>query len=102
MGNHSSSQSSLVFKQKLLNWRNGLLAESRETLNHLKEEFKQRTSIIVSHRISSIRHANKLIVIDQGSIIESGTHESLLALNGVYTEMYTKQLADENDLNQSL
>ena len=96
----------LIRDPKLLLLDDCLSAVDTETeeiiLNHLKEEFKQRTSIIVSHRISSIRHANKLIVIDQGSIIESGTHESLLALNGVYTEMYTKQLADENDLNQSL
>jgi ATP-binding cassette subfamily B protein len=96
----------LIRDPKLLLLDDCLSAVDTETeeiiLNHLKEEFKQRTSIIVSHRISSIRHANKLIVIDQGSIIESGTHESLLALNGVYAEMYTKQLADENDLNQSL
>lgn len=96
----------LIRDPKLLLLDDCLSAVDTETeeiiLNHLKEEFKQRTSIIVSHRISSIRHANKLIVIDQGSIIESGTHESLLALNGVYAEMYTKQLADENDLNQPL
>lgn len=96
----------LIRNPKLLLLDDCLSAVDTETeeiiLNHLKEEFKQRTSIIVSHRISSIRHANKLIFIDQGSIIESGTHESLLALNGVYAEMYTKQLADENDLNQTL
>lgn len=96
----------LIRDPKLLLLDDCLSAVDTETeeiiLNHLKEEFKQRTSIIVSHRISSIRHANKLIVIDYGTIIESGTHETLLALNGVYAEMYTKQLADENDLNQTL
>ena len=96
----------LIRDPKLLLLDDCLSAVDTETeeiiLNHLKEEFKQRTSIIVSHRISSIRHANKLIVIEHGTIIESGTHETLLALNGVYAEMYTKQLADENDLNQSL
>jgi ATP-binding cassette subfamily B protein len=96
----------LIRDPKLLLLDDCLSAVDTETeeiiLNHLKEEFKQRTSIIVSHRISSIRHANKLIVIEHGTIIESGTHETLLALNGVYTEMYTKQLADENDLNQAL
>lgn len=96
----------LIRDPKLLLLDDCLSAVDTETeeiiLNHLKEEFKQRTSIIVSHRISSIRHANKLIVIDDGTIIESGTHETLLALNGVYAEMYTKQLADENDLNQTL
>lgn len=96
----------LIRDPKLLLLDDCLSAVDTETeeiiLNHLKEEFKQRTSIIVSHRISSIRHANKLIVIEHGTIIESGTHETLLALNGVYAEMYTKQLADENDLNQAL
>jgi ATP-binding cassette subfamily B protein len=96
----------LIRDPKLLLLDDCLSAVDTETeeiiLNHLKEEFKQRTSIIVSHRISSIRHANKLIVIEHGTIIESGTHETLLALNGVYAEMYTKQLADENDLNQPL
>lgn len=96
----------LIRDPKLLLLDDCLSAVDTETeeiiLNHLKEEFKQRTSIIVSHRISSIRQANKLIVIDDGTIIESGTHETLLALNGVYAEMYTKQLADENDLNQTL
>jgi ATP-binding cassette subfamily B protein len=96
----------LIRDPKLLLLDDCLSAVDTETeeiiLNHLKEEFKQRTSIIVSHRISSIRHANKLIVIEHGTIIESGTHETLLALNGVYAEMYTKQLADENYLNQAL
>jgi ATP-binding cassette subfamily B protein len=96
----------LIRDPKLLLLDDCLSAVDTETeeiiLNHLKEEFKQRTSIIVSHRISSIRHANMLIVIEHGTIIESGTHETLLALNGVYAEMYTKQLADENDLNQAL
>ena len=96
----------LIRDPKLLLLDDCLSAVDTETeeiiLNHLKEEFKQRTSIIVSHRISSIRHANKLIVIEHGTIIESGTHETLLALNGVYAEMYTKQLSDENDLNQAL
>lgn len=96
----------LIRDPKLLLLDDCLSAVDTETeeiiLNHLKEEFNQRTSIIVSHRISSIRHANKLIVIEHGTIIESGTHETLLALNGVYAEMYTKQLADENYLNQAL
>ena len=96
----------LIRDPKLLLLDDCLSAVDTETeeiiLNHLKEEYKQQTSIIVSHRISSIRHANKLIVIEHGTIIESGTHETLLALNGVYAEMYTKQLSDENDLNQAL
>ncbi|MBP6090989.1 MAG: ABC transporter ATP-binding protein [Crocinitomicaceae bacterium] len=95
----------LIRNPKLLILDDCLSAVDTETeeiiLNHLKEEFKTRTSIIVSHRISSIRHATKLIVLEHGTIIETGTHESLLALNGIYTEMYHKQLADEKDLQQN-
>lgn len=60
-------------------------------LNSLKKIMKGRSSIIISHRVSSAKLANKIIVIDDGNIIEEGTHESLLELNGVYKELYEKQ-----------
>jgi ATP-binding cassette subfamily B protein len=58
---------------------------------------KRRTTIIVSHRISAVRNANKILVIDGGEVIESGSHNELLAKNGFYAEMYTKQLAEEKE-----
>jgi ATP-binding cassette subfamily B protein len=64
-------------------------------LTNLKKMEKQRTSIIVSHRISAVRNANKIIVIDAGEVVESGSHNSLMMENGIYAEMYAKQLAEE-------
>lgn len=64
-------------------------------LNSMKEIMKGRTSIIISHRVSSAKLADKIIVLDDGKIIEAGTNQSLLAANGVYKELYDKQLAAE-------
>ncbi|MGE0590796.1 MAG: ABC transporter ATP-binding protein [Cyclobacteriaceae bacterium] len=60
-------------------------------LNSMKKIMKGRTSIIISHRVSSAKLANKIIVLDDGVIIEEGTHESLFAKGGVYRELYEKQ-----------
>ncbi len=61
----------------------------------LKEALKQRTSIIVSHRISSIKNADEIIVLDEGRIVERGTHEDLLAIGGLYQSIYERQLLEE-------
>lgn len=68
-----------------------------EILKHLKEEMKDKTTFIISHRISSVKNADQILVIEDGQIVESGTHESLLANKGYYTRMYEKQLL-ENEL----
>lgn len=65
-------------------------------LNSLKDIMRNRTTIIISHRVSSAKLADKIIVLDDGVIVEQGTNESLLAQDGVYKELYDKQLqADE-------
>jgi ATP-binding cassette subfamily B multidrug efflux pump len=64
-------------------------------LQSLARIMKGRTSVIISHRVSSAKLADKIIVLDDGEIIESGTNESLLAQNGVYKELYDKQLQQE-------
>ena len=65
-------------------------------LNSMKEVMKDRTTVIISHRVSSAKLADKIIVLDEGRIVEQGTNESLLAREGIYKELYDKQLqADE-------
>lgn len=63
-----------------------------EILRDLKVIMKQRTSIIVSHRISAVKDADEIVVLDDGRIIERGTHGSLLELGGYYAELYARQL----------
>ena len=66
-----------------------------EILKGLKQVMRQRTSIIVSHRVSTIRDADEIVVLDEGQIAERGTHEALLDKQGIYYEMYQKQLLSE-------
>lgn len=67
-------------------------------LNSLSRIMKGRTTVIISHRVSSAKLADKIIVLDEGKIIEQGTNESLLAQGGVYKELYEKQLKQEEAL----
>jgi ATP-binding cassette, subfamily B, multidrug efflux pump len=64
-------------------------------LNSMKKIMQGRTSIIISHRVSSAKLANKIIVLDEGRIVESGTHEDLIAATGAYRELYEKQMLVE-------
>jgi ATP-binding cassette, subfamily B, multidrug efflux pump len=64
-------------------------------LNHLREVMKGRTTIFISHRVSTVRNADRIAVLHGGRIVELGTHEELLALNGYYTDLYNKQLLEE-------
>lgn len=66
-----------------------------EILEELKSVMKNRTSIIISHRISTIKNANNIIVISGAVIKEEGTHNELVALDGIYADIYRKQLLEE-------
>jgi len=64
-------------------------------LRHLTGVMAGRTTILISHRVSTIQNADEIVVLHHGTIVERGTHGQLLALNGVYTELYNKQLIEE-------
>lgn len=66
-----------------------------EILRQLKNVTNNRTSIIISHRISTIKNANNIIVLSHGEIKEEGTHNELVAAKGIYFDIYTKQLLEE-------
>ncbi|KQN33357.1 ABC transporter [Pedobacter sp. Leaf41] len=66
-----------------------------EILHNLGKIMKDKTSILIAHRISTIKNADKILVLDDGKIIEQGTHDELLNLNGSYTELYHNQLLEE-------
>ena len=66
-----------------------------EILSRLAGVMRSRTTIIVSHRISTVRTADQILVLDDGAIVERGTHDQLVARNGLYAELYRKQLLEE-------
>jgi ATP-binding cassette, subfamily B, multidrug efflux pump len=64
-------------------------------LQGLKEVMKDRTTILISHRISTVKEAHQIVLLHDGAIIEQGTHETLLARDGAYAALYQKQLLEE-------
>ncbi len=64
-------------------------------LNHLREIMRGRTTIFISHRVSTVRNADRIAVLHDGQIVEYGTHDELIDRNGYYTELYNKQLLEE-------
>jgi len=68
-----------------------------EILNNLGNIMQGKTSIIIAHRISTIKNADKILVMDNGEIIEQGTHNDLMQKRGAYFELYEKQLLEEEE-----
>jgi ATP-binding cassette subfamily B protein len=64
-------------------------------LNHLRQIMRGRTTIFISHRVSTVRNADRIAVLHGGRIVELGTHDELIALNGYYTDLYNKQLLEQ-------
>jgi ATP-binding cassette subfamily B protein len=66
-----------------------------EILGKLRGVMRQRTSIIVSHRISTVRDADQIFVLERGRIVERGRHDELVRAGGIYSEMFKKQLLEQ-------
>ncbi len=88
----------IIKDPKILLFDDCLSAVDTETeekiLKNLNKLSSGKTTIIVSHRISAAKNANKIIVLDDGQIVESGTHESLINTDGYYKDLYLKQLSE--------
>lgn len=89
----------LIKDPKILIFDDSLSAVDTKTedaiLKHLRQELSGRTTIMISHRISTIKDADKIYYIEEGQIVETGTHEALLAEDGRYTAMYNKQILEQ-------
>ncbi|MBZ5695698.1 MAG: ABC transporter ATP-binding protein/permease [Acidobacteriia bacterium] len=64
-------------------------------LRRLRDVMRQRTTILIAHRISTVKGADQIVVMREGQVVERGTHEELLALSGYYADLYQKQLLEE-------
>ncbi len=64
-------------------------------LQRLREFMKDRTSIIISHRISTVKEADLIVVLQNGEIVERGKHDELVELHGIYAELHKKQLLEQ-------
>jgi ATP-binding cassette subfamily B protein len=64
-------------------------------LSRLRDVMRERTSLIVAHRISTVQHADLICVLDRGRIVERGSHAELMAMNGIYTDLFERQMLEE-------
>ena len=69
-----------------------VLAVSEAFQHPFQGLLKGRTSLVIAHRLSTVRNADKIIVLDRGRIVETGRHDELLALGGLYGQLYRRQM----------
>ena len=88
----------IIGKPTILIFDDCLSAVDTETEEHILQNLKKLTSktttVIISHRVSSVKHANHIIVLNEGEITEIGNHNILIKKGGYYAELYQKQLAE--------
>ncbi len=93
----------IIREPKILVFDDCLSAVDTETedeiLRNLRRIMKNRTSIIISHRVSSVKHADHIIVLHHGEIVEQGNHTTLIDQQGIYFDLYRKQLLEEEKMN---
>jgi ATP-binding cassette subfamily B protein len=89
----------IIRQPAILIFDDALSAVDTETeeriLHRLKRIMQDRTSIIIAHRISTVKHADRIVVLDDGCIAELGTHDELLERKGIYADMYNRQLLED-------
>jgi len=90
----------IIREPKILVFDDCLSAVDTQTeeriLRNLRDVMKDRTTLFISHRVSTVRNADHILVLDNGKILEEGTHESLLKKRGAYYDLYESQLLEEH------
>ena len=75
-------------------------ATEEEILENIKGVLRNRTGIIISHRVSTVKHADEILFMDKGRIVERGTHSDLMSLQGSYYTLFRTQMNQETDTDE--